>query len=774
MCTIKPKHEMSEEDIKHLFITPAIEAKWDRLKMTMEERVKFTDGKVNVRGNVTFREKPKYADYILYLAPNYPIAVVEAKDNNHSISYGLQQAMTYAQMLDIPFAYSSNGDGFAEHDFLTGKERQLTMAEFPTEEELVARYKAEKELTPAEETIINQPYYTSQNSYPPRYYQRVAVNRTLEAIAKGQDRLLLVMATGTGKTYTAFQIVYRLLQSGMKKKVLYLADRNILVDQSIQQDFAPLAKTTWKVDVSKADPKTITSYEMYFALYQQLIGDDEHKHYKDLFRPDFFDLVIVDECHRGSAKEDSRWREILEYFEGATQIGMTATPKETKYVSNLDYFGEPVYLYSLKRGIDDGFLAPFKVVKVTTNISEGWRPYAGQRDIYGNLIEDKVYTNNDFDYNIVLQDRINEVAKDITNYLKSTDRMAKTIVFCATEDAAERMRIALTNLNADMCKENPDYVVRITGSDAYGKSKLDYFISVSAKYPVIATTSKLLSTGADCKMTKLIVLDEMITSMTEFKQIIGRGTRLREADGKTHFVVMDFRNVSGLFADPTWDGPIEIDPGFGSGDSKPPKPPQPPLPPPEPGNPKPVVGEGGCSVYVVNRVVSIYDANGKLLRQEDIIDYTKTNIKGEFASLKEFIRKWSAQDKKVAIRELFLSRGIDLVKLKKDQGMADVDDYDFICHIAFDQKPMTRKERAKKVNKESIFAKYGKEAKAVLEALLDRYMNEGICEIEGTSVLKLNPFDKFGSPAKIIKFFGGKDKYLQAVKEIEEELYKVG
>lgn len=535
----------------------------------------ITDGKINLRGNFVTREKPKRADYVLYLNSNNPIAIVEAKDNKHSISHGLQQAMAYASMLDIPFAYSSNGDGFFEHDFLTGKERELGLDEFPTEEELYCRYKNGANngegLSENQEKMIQQPYYSSQKTYPPRYYQRIAINRTVDAISRGKDRLLLVMATGTGKTYTAFQIVYRLLKSGMKSKILYLADRNNLVDQSIQQDFAPLEKVIHKVNFSKDDPSTITSYQVYFSLYQQLAGgnDDQEEDInntilklKQLFRPDFFDLIIVDECHRGSAKKESNWRKILEYFASATQIGMTATPKETKYISNIDYFGEPIYTYSLKEGIEDGFLAPFKVINVMTDIGEGWRPRKGQCDIYGNEIEDRIYTNSDYDYNIIIEDRIQQVAAEITNYLKSTDRMAKTIVFCATEDAAERMRVALVNQNSDMVQKNPDYVVRITGSDTYGKSKLDYFISVREKYPVIATTSKLLSTGSDCKMTKLIVLDEMIGSMTEFKQIIGRGTRLREKEGKTHFVVMDFRNVSRLFADPDWDGPIEMDEDF--------------------------------------------------------------------------------------------------------------------------------------------------------------------------------------------------------------------
>lgn len=766
---------MTEEDIKFHYISPAIVSKWDKDKITME--TKITDGKINLRGNLISREKPKKADYVLYLNPNKPIAIVEAKDNKHSISYGLQQAMTYAEMLDVPFAYSSNGDGFFEHDFLTGKERELSMDEFPTEEELINRFKAESNhgegLSSQEEKIIEQPYFSSMNSYPPRYYQRVAVNRTVEQIASGKERLLLVMATGTGKTYTAFQIAYRLLQSGMKRKILYLADRNILVDQSIQQDFAPLEKVIHKINVAKDDPSTITSHQVYFSLYQQLVGDDEVEHFSELFRPDFFDLIIVDECHRGSAKEESRWRKILEYFSSATQIGMTATPKETKYVSNINYFGEPIYTYSLKKGIEDGFLAPFKVINISTDIGEGWRPVKGQRDKFGNLIEDRVYNNTDYDYNIVIEDRTNQVASEITKYLKATDRMAKTIVFCPTEEAAERMRIALVNHNADMVKENPDYCVRITGSDDYGKSKLDYFISVSEKYPVIATTSKLLSTGADCKMTKLIVLDEMIGSMTEFKQIIGRGTRLREKEGKTHFVVMDFRNVSRLFADPDWDGPIEIDDDFNpehhpkggkgnkGGDDTPPNPP----------TIKPIVDRNGCRVEIIHKTVSVYDTNGKLLRQESIVDYTKENIRGEYATLDAFIREWRKDPKKDKIQSILLERGIDIKQLKKEQGMEEVDDFDFICHIAFNQKPLTRKERAENVKKQDFFSRYNGVAKEVLEALLDKYMNKGITEITSTEVLRLDPFMKLGKPSKIASYFGGKDGYKHAVEELQNAIY---
>ena len=770
------KRQMSEEDIKLQYITPAITAKWDIHRITMETQI--TDGRVNLKGNIVFREKPKRADYLLYLSANNPIAVIEAKDNNHSVSYGLQQAMTYAQMLDLPFAYSSNGDGFIEHDFLTGKERELDLDAFPTEAELVARFKAGANggagLTPAQEAVIAQPYYSSQNTYPPRYYQRIAVNRTLDAIACGQKRLLLVMATGTGKTYTAFQIVYRLLQSGMCHKILYLADRNILVDQSIQQDFAPLEKVIHKINFAKDDKSTLKSYQVFFSLYQQLVGDNDEEHFSELFAPDFFDLIIVDECHRGSAKEESRWRRVLEYFTSATQIGMTATPKETKYISNISYFGEPIYTYSLKEGIEDGFLAPFKVINITTDIGDGWRPRKGQLDKFGNPIEDRIYNNSDYDYNIIIEDRIQQVASEITRYLKATDRMAKTIVFCATEDAAERMRVALVNLNSDMVKKNPDYVVRITGSDEYGKSKLDYFISVSALYPVIATTSKLLSTGADCKMTKLIVLDEMIGSMTEFKQIIGRGTRLREKEGKTHFVVMDFRNVTRLFADPDWDGPIQVDPGFGQGsgggDPEPVDPPAPPLPPTPP-RIKPIVDKNGCRVEIIHKTVSVYDANGKLLRQESITDYTKENVRGEYATLDAFIREWRADPNKTKIRDMLLERGIDLEKMKAEQGMSDIDDFDFICHVAYDKKPLTRRERANNVKKRDFLSRYSGVAREVLEALLDKYMNAGIYEIGKTEILKLDPFLKYGKPAKIAQYFGGKDGYLKAVGELEKELY---
>ncbi len=800
---MKHHHKLTEEDVKFRYINDAITDKgWKKDSIFMEYQVKFTDGRINLYGNFVHREKPKYADYVLYANKATPIAIIEAKDSNHSVSHGLQQAMEYAKMLDVKFAFSSNGKGFAEHDFLTGKERMFGMNEFPSKDELIDRYKREVNdgngLNAQEESLFNQPFYSGQN-ISPRYYQRNAVNRTVNAIAKGQNRILLVMATGTGKTYTAFQIVWRLLKSGLKKKVLYLADRNILIDQSIQQDFKPLEKVIHKIDYSKDRNhlEELSSYQVFFSLYQQLIGQNDAKNYQELFpNPDYFDLVIIDECHRGSAKDDSNWRTILEYFSQATHIGMTATPKETRYQSNISYFGDPVYTYSLKNGIEDGFLAPFRVINITTNVGNGWRPTKGQTDIDGHEIEDRIYNNSDYDYNIVLEDRHREVAQEITNYLKSTDRMAKTIVFCADEIHAERMRIALTNANADMCKKNPDYVVRITGSDEYGKGKLDYFISVPHPYPVIATTSKLLSTGVDCKMVKLIVLDKQISSMTEFKQILGRGTRIREKEKKTHFSVMDFRNVTRLFADPDWDGPIEVDPDYL------PIPPDclvcespvciyrrpipescpicgqipcvcPPPPPPPPQPPKPIVDPDGCLVEIINKVVSVYDTDGKLLRTEGITDYTKRNIVDAYATIDAFTARWNTTERKTEITELWKDAGIDIVALKQDQNMEDVDDFDFICHIAYGKKTLTRRERAEQVKKRDIFSKYGEQARLVLEALLDKYMNEGISELENMTVLQNDPFRKLGSPGNIAKLFGGRQGYMNAVKELEQLIYNV-
>ena len=761
------------------------------------------------------REKPKRADYVLYLSANNPIAIVEAKDNNHTVSHGLQQAMTYAQMLDVPFAFSSNGDGFAEHDFLTGKERTFGLDEFPTEKELVERYKAGANdgagLTDVQEKLIAQPYYSSQNTYPPRYYQRIAINRTLDAIARGQNRLLLVMATGTGKTYTAFQIVYRLLKSGLKKKILYLADRNNLVDQSIQQDFAPLEKVIHKVNFSKDDPRTITSYEVYFSLYQQLAGKNEEQDenaenaldkLSQLFSPDFFDLIIVDECHRGSAKKESNWRKILEYFASATQIGMTATPKETKYVSNIDYFGEPIYTYSLKEGIEDGFLAPFKVINVMTDIGEGWRPRKGQRDIYGNEIEDRIYTNSDYDYNIIIEDRINQVAAEITRYLKSTDRMAKTIVFCPTEEAAERMQMALANQNADMMKQNPDYVVRITGSDTYGKSKLDYFISVGSKYPVIATTSKLLSTGSDCKMTKLIVLDEMIGSMTEFKQIVGRGTRVREDCDKLYFTIMDFRKNYVKFADPEFDGdPVKIkdvgeDDDFGDDDTD----------TPDNGDDTDTDEDGfdngdgdngndgsgdngddgngdepgrkkrkrftvnGVSVRIIDEKVEYLDSNGNLITVS-IIDYSRNNLRRLYPYYEEFRKVWLAQKKKQELLDQLLEDGVFIDYVKDTIPEAHVDDYDVLSYIGYEREPLTKEERIDHILVSGYLDKFSKENQDIIRLLLEAYREHDIDELKNIRILNMPEFIHIDKPTEIVRSFGGKQKYMDTINEIEQQIY---
>ena len=829
MSDIFDINEMTEEDIKLQYITPALLSKWDIKKITMETSPlnKFTDGKVRIKGNIPSRDKGKRCDYVLWYNKGTPLAIVEAKDNNHTTSYGMQQAISYGIMMNVPFVYTSNGNSFFEHDFTTGIEKEFALSEFPTAEELYNRWKnvdAQKIVEVEnraqysidgntktydvpllyDEKLLDTPFYSGASCYPPRYYQRNAVNRTLEAIANHQNRILIAMATGTGKTYTAFQLVWRLLESGEKKKVLYLADRNNLVDQSIQQDFKPLEKVIHKINFQKEDKSKLSAYQVYFALYQQL-NSSKHKSedaeeteeeielevskYKEFFDPDFFDLIIVDECHRGSAKADSRWRKILDYFNSATQIGMTATPKETKYVSNIDYFGEPVYSYSLKQGIEDGFLAPFKVINVHTNIDDFWRPKKGQKDIYGNEIEDREYGLSDYDYNIIVQDRIDEVAAEITKYLKETDRMSKTIVFCPTEDAAERMRVALNNLNTDMVLHDANgnvkeqYVVRITGSDKYGKEKLDYFISVREKYPVIATTSKLLSTGSNCKMVKLIVIDKIIDTLTEFKQIIGRGTRLRYDEGKTHFAIMDFRRVSRLFADPEWDGEIEQDEEFenssqennagkdsennsesseDSTDSG------------ENGRNKKtvqIVGKGGIKIKVLQRLVSIYDTDGKLLKQESIEDYTKESIIGAYQTLDNFIQTWNGEQKKEVIRNMLKEKGIDLELIKKDQNMTDVDDFDFICHIAFDQKPLTRRDRVNNVKKRDLFGKYGEAAKEVINALLDKYAELGIYDIESTEILKQNPFTKYGKPARIAALFGGNENYRQAIRELEKEIY---
>ena len=757
---------LSEEDIKFRFITPAIEnAGWDKTHIRRE--FPFTDGQMKIKGNKAVRGARKRADYLLYHQGNIPLAIVEAKDNNHAVGDGMQQAIRYAEILDVPYVYSSNGDGFLEHDMLRGKETEMALNEFPSPDDLWQRYVADKGIDGVVEDIITEPYYfDTQTKKEPRYYQRIAINRTIEAVAKGQKRLLLVMATGTGKTFTAFQIAHRLWKSKTKKKILYLADRNILIDQTMIQDFKPFEEVMTKIKNRRMD----SSYEVFFALYQQLVDDNSEKNPYEEFSPDFFDLIIVDECHRGSAKADSQWRQILEYFNSATQIGMTATPKETKHVSNISYFGEPLYTYSLKQGIKDGFLAPYKVIKILTDIdADGYRPEKGKKDIYGQEIEDRLYNRKDFDREIIIDDRTQLVAKKVTEYLKKTNRFDKTIVFCVDIDHAERMRQALVNENQDLVAENSKYVMRITGDDKEGKAQLDYFIDANERYPVIATTSQLLSTGVDVKTCKLIVLDKNIESMTEFKQIVGRGTRLREDLGKTFFTIMDFRGNTRQFADPEFDGlPEYVYEGPGD------KPIPMPIPDPDQGQ---VVGEpvkkyrvNDVPVKVILEQNQCYDSKGNLIT-ENFFGFTKRNILREYANLAEFTNVWTSAQKKEAIIDELYEHNIFIDELREAAGNDEIDDFDLICHIAFDKKPLTRAERANNVKKRDYLNKYEGIARKVLEGLLDKYASTGITDLEDLTVLQNDPFRQYGSPLKIAKSFGGKQNLLDAMHNLQVELY---
>lgn len=787
------KKDLSERDICSKYITPAlINAGWD-LERQIREEVTFTDGRIIVRKKLVTRGKRKRADYILYYKSNIPLAIIEAKDNKHSVGAGIQQALQYAEMLDIPFVYSSNGDAFLEHDrtIIEGiKERDIPLNQFPSPEELWNRYKKAKGIYEREEAIITQEYFFDQYGKIPRYYQRVAINRTVEAIAKGQNRILLVMATGTGKTYTAFQIIYRLWKSRIKKRILFLADRNILVDQAMMNDFKHFGDKMTKITDRKIDK----AHEIYLALYQGISGAEEFKNVYKQFSKDFFDLVIIDECHRGSAKEDSAWREILEYFHPATQIGLTATPKETRDVSNIEYFGEPIYTYSLKQGIEDGFLAPYKVIRVLLDRDvEGYRPEKGKRDKYGYEIEDREYNINDFDKNLVLEKRTEIVAKKVSDYLKKNNsRFGKSIFFCVDIEHAERMRQALVNENADLVAENPKYVMRITGDNEEGKLELDNFIDPASKYPVLVTTSKLLTTGVDVQTCQFIILDANINSMIEFKQIIGRGTRIREDYGKQYFTIIDFRGVTKLFADPAFDGdPVivkttsedipteeeeeyddgvvepdgdyEIEGGFED------------VAPPD-------IIDGGDIIdvpvkYYVNDVpvrviherVYYYDKDGKLIT-ETLRAYTRKNIRNEYKTLDEFLTKWKEADRKEAIIKELEERGVLFEELKDEVGR-DLDPFDLICHVAFDMPPLTRQERANNVKKRNYFTKYSESAREVLEALLEKYADEGIENLENLEILRVPDFRKFGSPIEIIKRFGGKKKYLEAIKELQNEIY---
>ena len=806
------KKQLSERDICTKFITPALrQAGWDELTQLREE-VSFTKGRVIVRGQMVKRGKAKRADYVLYFKPNIPLAVIEAKDNHCSIGDGLQQALDYAETLQLPFVFASNGDGFVFHDrTATGGaiERNLPLDQFPTPEVLWARYREWKGLPPEADTLVLQDYHDDGSGKGPRYYQAGAVNATIEAIAKGQNRLLLVMATGTGKTYTAFQIIWRLWKAGRKKRILFLVDRNVLADQTMVNDFRPFGRVMAKLSTSskvieREDgtefelPTAIdkkrridTSYEVYLALYQAITGpEDRQKLFREL-SPDFFDLIVVDECHRGSAAEDSAWREILDYFSSATQIGMTATPKETKYVSNIHYFGKPVYTYSLKQGIQDGFLAPYKVIKVHIDRDiEGYRPEPGKVDREGREVEDRIYNQKDFDRTLVIDDRTKLVAKKVSDFLKETDRFQKTIVFCVDTEHAARMRQALVNENADLCRDYSRYVMRITGNDNDGVAQLDNFVDPESKVPVIVTTSQLLSTGIDAQTCRVIALDREIGSMTEFKQIVGRGTRIHEDTRKYFFNLIDFRKATNLFADPDFDGePVQI---YEPGPDDPVAPPdEPPLDgdptPPDPGDDQTIDGGlgpwdpggdtpfrktyvDGVAVSIVAERVEYLDAYGKLVT-ESLRAYSRKALLKQFASLDEFLTRWKSADRKQAVIDELESEGLPLDALATEVGI-DLDPFDLICHVAYDQRPLTRRERADNVRKRDVFTKYGPQARAVLDALLQKYQDEGVTSLDDPRILQVTPFDAMGTPMQLIRQFGSMSDFERAVHELQSALYE--
>ena len=785
------KQQLSERDICTQYITPALVRSGWELATQVREEFSLTNGRILVRGKLHARARNKRADYVLFYKPNLPIAVIEAKDNRHSLGDGMQQGLGYGELLQVPFIFSSNGDGFLFHNKIAVDgviEREIGLDEFPSAETLWQWWAAHRGLSEAQQNLVKQDYYSDGSDKTPRYYQLLAIDKTMEAIAKGQNRILLVMATGTGKTFTAFQIIWRLWKSKTKQRILFLADRNILVDQTMTNDFKSFGSAMTKIQKRQADK----SYEIYLSLYQAVTGTEEEQKIYKQFSRDFFDLIVIDECHRGSAAEDSAWRQILEYFASATQVGLTATPKETREVSNIDYFGEPIYTYSLRQGIDDGFLAPYKVVRIDIDRDlVGWRPSVGQKDKYGHEIEDRIYNQRDFDKTLVLEPRTQLVAKKISDFLRQTNRFDKTIVFCENIDHAERMRQALVNENADLAADNARYVMRITGDNEEGKAELDNFIFPESTYPVIATTSKLMTTGVDAQTCKLIVLDQRIQSMTEFKQIIGRGTRINEDYGKFYFTIIDFKKATELFADPDFDGdPVQIyEPSLGDS----------PVPPDEP-EVEDVIGsedlepEGGfdwkgggdrgngddppgvrryvvanVEVRVVSERVQYYNPDGKLVA-ESLKDYTRKTLTQEFASLDDFLVRWSSADKKQAIVNELAQEGVFFEALADEVGK-DCDPFDLLCHVAWDQPPLTRRERAERVKKRDYFTKYGDRARRVLEALLAKYADAGVGQIEETQVLTLAPLTEFGTPTEIVKLFGGKDAYQQAVRELTQSLY---
>ena len=780
------KKSLTEADVRSKFITPAIvgPGKWDLMTQVREEAY-FTKGRVIVRGKTVQRGEAKKADYILSYKPNVPLAVLEAKDNNHAVGDGMQQALGYAEILDVPFAYSSNGDAFLEHD-RTAKSgtvtREIPLDQFPTPDELWARYCKAKGYTADQESVATQDYHDNGSQKSPRYYQLIAINRTVDAIARGMNRILLVMATGTGKTYTAFQIIWRLWKSGTKKRILFLVDRNILADQTKTNDFKPFGTAMTKITNRTVDK----SFEIYLCLYQAVTGTEEDQNIYTQFSPDFFDLIVIDECHRGSAADNAAWRKVLEYFSSATQIGLTATPKETKDISNIEYFGDPIYTYSLRQGISDGFLAPYKVVRIGLDRDlDGWRPFDGQTDKNGQVIEDREYNDRDFDRNLILEKRTTLVAAKVTEFLRATDRFAKTIIFCENIDHAERMRQAMVNANPDLAAANAKYVMRITGDNDEGKAQLDNFIDPESTYPVIACTSRLMSTGVDAQTCHLIVLDRRIASMTEFKQIIGRGTRINEDYNKLFFTIMDFKRATALFADPDFDGdPVQI---YERNEGEAIVPPDELA---EGGEEEPPGGTivdhlggeetgGTRSIkYYVNNVevrvaterVQYHDEYGKLIT-ESLKDYSRKTVRQSYASLNAFLTVWNDAEKKQAILDELAAKGVFLEELAEQVGR-DYDAFDLVCHVAFDAPPLTRKERADNVKKRNVFAKYGDKARAVLDTLLQKYADGGIKSVESLEILKVDPLTAHGTPVEIVKLFGGRDGYLAAIRELETALYQ--
>lgn len=778
------KKSLTEADIRTKFITPALLGangeKWNVMTQIREEAY-FTRGRVIVQGKTVRRGESKKADYILSYKPNLPLAVIEAKDNTHSVGDGMQQALEYAEILDVPFAYSSNGDAFLEHD-RTAKSgtvtREIPLDQFPTPEELWQRYCQAKGYNNQQETIATQNYYEDGSQKSPRYYQLIAINRTVDAIARGLKRILLVMATGTGKTYTAFQIIWRLWRSGTKKRILFLVDRNILADQTKTNDFKPFGTAMTKITNRTVDK----AFEIYLCLYQAVTGTEEEQNIYTQFSPDFFDLIVIDECHRGSAADDAAWRKVLEYFSCATQIGLTATPKETKDVSNIEYFGDPIYTYSLNQGISDGFLAPYKVVRIGLDRDlDGWRPEQGQRDKHGQLIEDREYNDRDFDRNLILEKRTTLVAAKVTEFLRATDRFAKTIIFCENIEHAERMRQAMVNANPDLAAANSKYVMRITGDNEEGKAQLDNFIDPESTYPVIACTSRLMSTGVDAQTCRLIVLDRRIESPTEFKQIIGRGTRINEDYNKLFFTIMDFKRATAMFADPAFDGdPVQI---YEPGPDEPTVPPEEPgdggsrapggiiSDPPEPPGPFPTkYYVNNVEVRVATERVQYLDEHGKLIT-ESLKDYSRKAVRKAYASLDTFLGVWNDAERKQVILDELAAQGVFLEELAEQVGL-EYDAFDLVCHIAYDQPPLTRKERAEKVKKRNVFGKYGPKVRAVLDALLQKYADSGITSVESLEILKVDPLTTFGTPVEIVTLFGGKSAYLSAIRELETALYQ--